>query len=55
MGPYADFFVKQMTMSSNDENIPWSSAAYTSVGYDPTGDKSTFRRIFIGPPDAAAA
>jgi len=54
MGPYADCFVEQM-MNSNDENTPWSSAAYISGGYDLNGDKSTFKRIFIGPPDAAAA
>jgi hypothetical protein len=55
MGPYADCFVEQMMMTSSDKNIPWSSATYISVGYDPNGDKSTFKRIFIGPPDAAAA
>jgi hypothetical protein len=55
MGLYADCFIELMMINLGDENTPWSSVTYTVIGYNPTGDKSTFKRIFIRPPDAAAA
>jgi hypothetical protein len=55
MGLYTELFIEQMMMSPIDENTPWSSPPYISLSYDPTGSKTTFQRVFIGPPDAGAA